>query len=161
MSVVAFRIGAGFYKVAMKMKPFSSRAPVRTRLMLNLLGVVILVSGLGSATSIWLAQDRIDRQRSAGGTDVTGPLSPEDSRRYTHDVELYYGQTGLLVDKWRRWWEEMTQGKPLAEIIAVASLVAASGLFYMSANRSYPTGLPMPSTTQRPPDSNPAAGKDQ
>jgi len=129
--------------------------------MLRVLAVTILVSGFGCAVSIWLAQDRIDRQTRAEGTDVAEPLSPEDSRRYTHDMERYYGETGLLADKWRRWWEEMTQGKPLAEIIAVASLVAASGLFYMSANRSYPTGLPMPRTTQRPPDSNPAAGKDQ
>jgi len=129
--------------------------------MLIVLGLVILVGGLSPAASIWLAQDRIDRQRSAGGTDIPGPLSPEDSRRYTHDVELYYGETGLLMDKWRRWWEEWTQGKPLAKVIAVASLILASGLFYAAANRSRPTGLPKPSTTQRPPGSKPAAGNDQ
>ena len=119
----------------MNLKLLSSPTPARTRLMLNLLGVIILVGGLSTATSIWLAQDRIDRQRTAEGTDIPGPPSPDDSRRYTHDVELYYGETGLLMDKWRRWWEEWTQGKPLAKVIAVASVVLASGLFYVAGRR--------------------------
>lgn len=103
--------------------------------MLRVLAVTILVSGLGSAISIWLAQDRIDRQTRAEGTDIAGPLSPEDSRRYTHDVEMYYGKTGLLMDKWGRWWEEMTHGKGLAKSIAVASLVIAGGVFYWATKR--------------------------
>jgi hypothetical protein len=135
--------------------------PARTRLMLSLLGLIILVSGLAVAASIWVAQDRLDRQTSAGGGDTTSPLPLEDSRRYTHDVELYYGQTGILVDKWRRWWEEWTHGKPLARVMAVASLILASGLFYAAANRPHPTRLPMPSTPQGAAGSKPAAAEDQ
>ena len=112
--------------------------------MLNLLAVIVLICGLGSAASIWLAQDRADRQASAGATDIPGPLSPQDSRRYTHDVELYYGTTGLLMDKWRRWWEAMTHGKPLATTLAVVSLAVAGGCFYRAANQSHPTGLSKP-----------------
>jgi hypothetical protein len=126
----------------MNPKLLCSPTPARTRLLLKLLGVVILVSGLSTAASIWLAQDRIDRQRSAGGTDLTGALSPDDSRRYTHDVELYYGETGLLVDKWRRWLEEWTRGKPLSKLVAVASLASAMGLFYVAAHRRSPTRPP-------------------
>jgi hypothetical protein len=129
--------------------------------MFNLLGLIILVGGLASAASIWLAQDRTDKQRSAGGGDTAGPLSPEDSRRYTHDVELYYGQTGLLVEKWKRWWEEWTHGKPLAKVMAVASLIVASGLFYAAANRTHPTRLAKPNPTPGAPGSKPAAGDDQ
>jgi hypothetical protein len=112
--------------------------------MLILLAVTVLICGLGIATSIWLAQDRADRQASAGATDITGPPSPQDSRRYTHDVELYYGTTGLLMDKWRRWWEAMTHGKPLATTLAVVSLAVAGGCFYLAANQSHPTGLSKP-----------------
>ena len=103
---------------------------------LNLLGVVILISGLSSATSIWLAQDRMDRQTIGAGTNVTGPLSPEDSRRYSHDVEVYYGKTGLLMDNWGRWLAELTRGEPLAGMIAVASLIVAAGLFHVAAKSS-------------------------
>jgi len=109
--------------------------------MLNLLAVIVLICSLGTATSIWLAQDRMDQKGSARGTDMAGPLSPQDSRRYTHNVELYYGETGLLMDKWKGWWEEMAQGKPLATIIAVASLVTAGGCFYLAANQSKPNLL--------------------
>lgn len=110
----------------------------RTRAGLILLGVVILLGGLGSSVSIWRAQDRIERQASArqmndpGSVNIIQPLSPDDSRRYTRDVELYYGKTGVLLDKWTRWLEKMTQGKPLARTIAVASLLLASGLFYFA-----------------------------
>jgi hypothetical protein len=126
----------------MNLKLLFSPTPATTRLMFKLLGVVMLVSGLGAASSIWLAQDRLDRQRSAEGANTTAPLSPEDSRRYTHDMEVYYGETGLLMDKWQRWFEEWTHGKPLAELIGVASLILAAGLFYAGANRDRPTGLP-------------------
>jgi hypothetical protein len=110
--------------------------------MLKVLGVVILVSGLGTAASIWLAQDRLDRQQTAAGVNTTEPLSPADSRRYTHDVEVYYGETGLLMDKWQRWFEEWTQGKRLAVLVAAASLVLATGAFRVGAHRGRPSGLP-------------------
>ena len=77
---------------------------------------------------------------------MTEPLSPEDSRRYTHDVEVYYGETGLLMEKWQRSLEEWTQGKPLAKLIAAGSLILATGLFYAGANRDRPTGLPKESS---------------
>jgi hypothetical protein len=116
--------------------------PATNRMMLKLLGVVILVSGLGAASCIWLAQDRLDRQRNAEGANMTEPIPPEDSRRYTHDVELYYGATGLLVDKWERWFEQWTRGRPLAKLIGATSIILAAGLFYGGANRRRPTGLP-------------------
>jgi hypothetical protein len=130
--------------------------------MLKVLGVIILVAGLSTAASIWLAQDRIDRLRTDGEADVNGPLSPEDSRRYTHEVEVYYGQTGLLMEKWRRWWEEWTQGKLLAEVIKVSSVILASGVFYMAGNRRCPKAAPNPSAGQRSPGQRgPVAGSDR
>jgi hypothetical protein len=123
----------------MKLRLLPSPTPATIRFMLKVLGVIILVAGLSTAASIWLTQDRIDKQSNAGEADITGPLSPEDSRRYTHDVEVYYGQTGLLMEKWRRWWEEWTQGKHLAELIAVAAVLSASGLFSVSRDRRWPT----------------------
>jgi hypothetical protein len=109
-----------------------STPSARRRLTLKLLGLLILLAGLGSAVVIWQAQDRIDRQDGEGGATNTGaaPVAPEDSRRYTHDVEQYYGETGLLADKWTRWFEGLAHGKSLAMTIAVLSVVAASGCFF-------------------------------
>lgn len=106
---------------------------------LRLVAVTVLIAGLGSAISIWLDQDRIDRQARTAGTEVTQPLSPEDSRRYSRDVQLYYGETGLLVEKWKHWLGELTHGKPLAYTIGISSLVVAIGLLYM-ADRSRAAG---------------------
>ena len=108
-----------------------SAPSARRGLTLKLLGLLILLVGFGSAVVIWQAQDRMDRQRGDGGTtDTSGaPLAPEDSRRYTHDMEQYYGKTGLLADEWTRWFEGLLHGKSLAKTIAVLSLVAASGCF--------------------------------
>jgi hypothetical protein len=122
----------------MNLRVLLSSTASRTRLVWSLLALIVLIGGLSSAASIWLAQDRIDRQSRAEGANTTGPLSPEDSRRYTHDVEMYYGETGLLMDKWKRWLEKMTQGKPLATTIAVVSLALAVGLFYAAAKRGNP-----------------------
>jgi hypothetical protein len=104
----------------------------RRGLFLNLLGLLVLLAGLGSAVVIWRAQDRIDRQDSGGGTadSAVASLAPEDSRRYTHDVDQYYGKTGLLADEWMRWFEGLVQGKGLAKTITVLSLAAASGCFF-------------------------------
>jgi hypothetical protein len=112
----------------------------RIRSTLKLLALVILLSGLGSAASIWLAQDRVDQQTRAA--DTTGPLSPEDSRRYTHDVQLYYGETGLLMDKWKRWLKETGRGKGFATALAVASLVVASGVFFVAHRKATSGAVP-------------------
>jgi hypothetical protein len=100
----------------------------------KLAGLLILLAGLGSSVFVWLAQDRIDRQeRKQGVADMAAaPLEPDDSRLYTHDMELYYGQSGLLVDKWRRWFEGLARGKSLAKTIAVLSLAAGGGCFLMA-----------------------------
>jgi hypothetical protein len=108
--------------------------------MLNLIAVTVLVAGLGSAASIWSVQDRIDRQAKARGTDSPESGSPEDSRRYSRDVQLYYGDTGLLLEKWKRWLGELAHGKPLAYTIGMGSLVLALGLFYVADHR--PPGPP-------------------
>ena len=101
---------------------------------LKLLGLLILLAGLGSALFIWRAQDRLDRQDTAGedADMAAAPLAPEDSRRYTHDVEQYYGKTGLLADEWTRWFEGLAHGKSLAKTIGVLSLVAAGGCFLVA-----------------------------
>ena len=123
---------SGSVCVAMNRTLLVSTPSGRRGLTLKLAGLVILLVGFGSAVVIWRAQDRIDRQHGDGGIADTGaaPLAPEDSRRYTHDVEQYYGETGLLADRWARWFEGLAHGKSLAKTIVVLSLLAASGCFF-------------------------------
>ena len=97
---------------------------------LNWLGVLVLVAGLGSAVLIWRAQDRIERENEAAqSADPAAPLSPLDSRAQVRDVQLYYGNVGVLMEK----ADELLHGKPLARTIAVVSVITAAGLFLVAA----------------------------
>jgi len=79
---------------------------------------------------IWRAQDRIERENEAAQTaDPAAPLSPLDSRRQVRDVQLYYGNVGVLMEK----ADELLHGKPLAKTIAVVSVITAAGLFLVAA----------------------------
>src|SRR5579864_5962782 len=90
--------------------------PLRSSL--NWLGVLILVAGLGSAAVIW---------RTAGSTspnpderiDPSTPLVPSDSRKQTRQIEIYYGKTGVLAERWREELEQFKSGKPLAEVVVL------------------------------------------
>jgi hypothetical protein len=94
------------------------------------LGSVILVLGLSAAGWVWYDQDRIDRQNEAIQTDESGaPLAPLDSRKHVRDVQLYYGNLGVLMEK----AEGLLHGKPLAKTIAVASAMTAAGLFMIAS----------------------------
>jgi hypothetical protein len=116
-----------------------SPSPATLRLVLRWMGVVILAGGLATAASIWVPQDRLERQmraqklKEAHEVTILDPLAPEDSRRYTHEVERYYGRSGLLLDKATRWMEGLGEGKPLAWTVVVVSGVLAGGLFFVAA----------------------------
>jgi len=98
-----------------------------------MLGLSLLVAGIVSAVLIWRAQDLVERQaRKQRPESQFTPLAPEDSRRYTHDLEQYYGETGLLTDKLTRWLDELTHGKPLAYTVAVLALFASGGCFLVA-----------------------------
>ncbi len=114
------------------------------RLIFKLLGALVLIVGLGFSVAIWCEQNRIDRATNPGGTNnLAGafqePLSPDDSGRYSHDVEVYYGKSGLLLDKATRWLAGLMHGKPLAKTIGVASLVLA-GIFFFASAAYHPEG---------------------
>ncbi|HWX21029.1 MAG TPA: hypothetical protein VN578_14105 [Candidatus Binatia bacterium] len=97
--------------------------------MLNWLGIVILLAGLGRAVLVWRAQDRIDRENEAMQTaNPAAPLPPLDSRKHVRDVEIYYGKLGVLAEEAEEW----LHGKPLAKAIAVVSIITAIGLFLVA-----------------------------
>jgi hypothetical protein len=98
----------------------------RMRLRLKFAAAVILICGLVSAAGIWIVQDRRGQDSDGDGS------SPEDSRRYIHDVQVNYGQTGLLMDELTRWLKSLTHGKRLAWTIAVTSSALAGGLYFLA-----------------------------
>ena len=92
-------------------KPIIPSSSYRHRVALNRLGIVVLLIGIGSAIIIyWSGQVRSARQFNqqgsfnAEGGWKDGTLPPEDTKRFSRDVEMYYGKVGLLVVKWQLCW---------------------------------------------------------
>jgi hypothetical protein len=65
------------------------------------------------------------------------PIMPEDSKMYSHNLELYGGKLNVIMDDFRRWFLGLWHGKSLAFIIACTTIIISGGFFYV-ANHSTP-----------------------
>ena len=99
---------------------------------LNLISVMILLVGLGSAVLIY----RTAGNDSNGvlGYEIIGgqayPIKPEDSKMYLRDLQLYSGKAGVLADEFRRWFVGLWYGKSLAFTVAYITLFVSFVVFY-------------------------------
>jgi hypothetical protein len=117
-----------------KAKP-TATAPVprlKLRLPLQVIGALILVVGFALASRVWHAQEPEPFSAQDQLNDPSAPLAISDSRKQSRNVEIYYGKTGLLMEKWSERLDPWMHGKRLAVIIAVISLGAATGCFFLS-----------------------------
>jgi hypothetical protein len=105
---------------------------------LNIIGIVILVIGLGSAVWIYVAAE--NAASSAVGYDIIDgkayPVSPENSKRYLHDLELYGGKMAVLSDEFNRWFDSLWQGTTLAYTVACLTVLIAAGFFFVARHMS-------------------------
>ena len=111
-----------------------------TRRQLHVLGGLVLLLGLGSATLVYRSgEDPSKPSRNPGASSMEYEnqdftLSLEDSKKASRDMEIYYGKLGLVVAKWSSRLEELKRPGPLAITIAILSMLVASGCF-VAANR--------------------------
>jgi hypothetical protein len=102
----------------------------------NALGVLVFVLGTGSAGLVyWHAPQSSASPPNGQGTSTVesgwqdGTLSPQDSKKSSRDLELYYGKAGMLTIRLRDW---LGQPETLAIIIAAVSTLAAVGCFLVA-----------------------------
>lgn len=120
-------------------KPATPNSSFRRRAALNTLGVVVLLLGLGSASLVyWSAQARSARLSNdqatlnAGGGWQDGSLSLVDSKKSSHDLELYNGKVGVLAARLQDWCE-----KPESWAIMIATISTLTALCcFLAAHRS-------------------------
>jgi hypothetical protein len=107
---------------------------------LNLLSVMILLVGLGSAILIYRTAE--DTPYGALGYEEAGgtayPVMPEDSKQYLRGLELYGGKANVLMDQLRRGFIGLWHGKSLALTVACITLFVTFGVFY-TANYLLPS----------------------
>jgi hypothetical protein len=115
-----------------------------TRFQLRALGLVVLLVGLVSALLIyWSGADASKppgnpEESDMGYENQDFNLSFADSKKATREMAIYYGQFGLVVEKWSRWLEELQQPRPMAAMIAAGSALFAAGCFAAARRRPPP-----------------------
>lgn len=106
--------------------------PARSRrIRLSVLGGLVLVLGL--AASVALYQSGAPDEARGVGFVADGSerrvVRPEDSRSYRRAMEYMGGKSNLLADDIRRYFEDLGWGRPLALLLAAASLAGSYALF--------------------------------
>ena len=99
---------------------------------LNLIGVLILLVGLGSAILIYRIAEN-DSNSVLGYEEGNGsvyPVRPEDSKKYLRDMELYGGKANVLVDEFNRWFIGLWHGESLAYTVGCITIFISFGVFY-------------------------------
>jgi hypothetical protein len=110
-------------------KRFHPISPARMRSALNLAGLLILIAGLTSAAFIWRAHQNDIEKEDEQLANPAAPLALSDSRKQSRQIEIYYGKTGVLFERWSEKLQTLSHGKPLAKVIVVVSLITAASCF--------------------------------
>jgi hypothetical protein len=97
------------------------------------MGALVLLVGFISATFIWRTQGQVGKENDDEAANPAAPLATSDSRKQSREVEIYYGKTGLLLERWSERVEGLAHGKPVAKLIAVVSSLTAVGCFFVAA----------------------------
>lgn len=103
---------------------------------LNLIGIIILLVGLGGAAWIYITAGN-DANGVLGYEIIGGQaysISPEDSKMYRHDLELFGGKAAVFADQFNRWFAGLWHRKSLAFIVAFIAIFTSLVVFYF-ANR--------------------------
>jgi len=102
---------------------------------LRIIGAVILFTGLVSAAAVYLIAER-EAANAVGYEFIDGQayaISPETSKRYIHDLQMYGGTAAVMADEFNRWFNGLWQGTSLAYTIAFLSTITALGFFFVAS----------------------------
>ena len=97
---------------------------------LKFCAALILSAGLAVAAFVYPHGTGRSGDDEPGAAEM--PLSLQDSRRESRELEIQTGKLGVLVNRWMEVGKAWTQPKPLAITIALASGVAAACIYRLS-----------------------------
>ncbi len=121
---------------------------------LNLISAIILVVGLGGAILIYLMAE--NNPGNILGYEVAGgavyPVTPENTKIYERDLELYGGKAAVLTNEFRYWFIGLWHGKSLAFTVACITILISFGVFFFANHISS-------DLTSNPRDKNNRRGK--
>jgi hypothetical protein len=88
----------------------------------HLFSALILLAGLGSSVAIYLT--------AVNSSDYGLINDFENSKKYTHDLELYGGKANLLANDVVNWFDGLWHGKSLAFTVAFITIAISLGFFF-------------------------------
>ncbi|MEK6583040.1 MAG: hypothetical protein AABZ25_11725 [Nitrospirota bacterium] len=99
---------------------------------LYLISAIILLVGLSS--SIWIYLTAGDDSKSVLGYEIVGGdaylVTPENSKKYVHDLKLIGGNAAVFADEFSRWFIGLWHGKSLAFTVACIAILISLGFFF-------------------------------
>lgn len=99
---------------------------------LYLVSAIILLVGLSS--SIWIYLVAGDGSESVLGYEISGEnaylVTPENSKKYVHDLKLIGGNAAVFADEFSRWFIGLWHGKSLAFTVAFIAGFISLGFFF-------------------------------
>jgi hypothetical protein len=103
---------------------------------LYLVSAIILLAGLGSAVLIY--REAMSDPISGPDYEVIGgfvyPAGGENSKKYTHDLQLFGGNAAVLSDEFMRWFSGLWQGTSLAYTVAFITACISFVVFIIAKN---------------------------
>jgi hypothetical protein len=116
----------------------SKTTNLQTRL--YLISVIILLVGLSG--SIWIYLAAANDSKQVFGSEIAGGnaylMTPENSKKYVHDLELYGGKANVLANEFMSWFAGLWHGKSLALTVACITISISLGVFFVArTSRSY------------------------
>jgi hypothetical protein len=100
-----------------------------------LISAAILLIGLSSSVLIYLTAENYSER--VLGYDMLGgsvyPITPEDSKKYRHDLELYGGKANVLADEFISWFDGLWHGKSLAFTLASITIFVSLVFFLVGS----------------------------
>ena len=101
-------------------------------ILLTIASVLVLLTGLLGAVLIYQAADNASDDASIyeQGEGSTYPVSPQDTKKYLRDMELYGGKANVLATELRLWLVGLWQGRSLAYMLACIAILVSFALFY-------------------------------
>jgi hypothetical protein len=99
---------------------------------LYLISAIILFVGLSSSLGIYLTAG--DDTTSVLGYEIIGGtaylVTPENSKKYLHDLKLVGGNAAVFADEFNRWFIGLWHGKSLAFTVACIAGFISLGFFF-------------------------------
>jgi hypothetical protein len=104
---------------------------------INLVGVLLLVFGVGSAELIyWLGRSAETRSGGDQSGEVTdrqdSTLPAEALKGANRGLEMDFGKPFALLIGWEQWWDEQPSYERVAITVAAIAVLLAGGCFLLA-----------------------------